>query len=79
MNPLVKKLQIKPGTNWLIYNTPENYLPLIEPLPDGVNISCNPKGNFSGVQLFAKDKAALLQGMDLIQPLLKTDTILWVT
>jgi len=79
MNALVKKLQIKPGTNWLIYNAPENYLQLIEPLPDGVNLSYSPQGNFNGVQLFARDKAGLLQGMDLIKPLLKNDTILWIS
>lgn len=78
MNALAKKLQIKPGTNWLIYNSPENYLQLIEPLPDGVNVSYTPKGNFNGIQLFARNKAELLQGMALIKPLLKADSILWI-
>ena len=78
MNALVKKLQIKPGTNWLIYNSPENYLQLIEPLPDDVNISYTPKGNFNGIQLFAKNNAELVQNMQAIKPLLNPDTILWV-
>ena len=78
MNALVKKLQIKPGTNWLIYNSPENYLQLIEPLPDDVNISYTPKGNFNGIQLFAKNNAELVQNMQAIKPLLNPDIILWI-
>lgn len=78
MNPLVKKLQIKPGTNWLVYNAPENFLQLIEPLPDGVNISYKPKGNFNGIQFFAKNNTELVQHMPFIKPLLKPDTVLWV-
>lgn len=79
MNALAKKLQIKPGTNWLIYNAPEGYMQLIEPLPDGVNISYNPKKDtFNGIQLFARNKADLAQGMELINSLLKPDTIFWI-
>lgn len=79
MNTLAKKLQIKPNTNWLIYNAPENYLQLIEPLPDGVKVAYEPNGNFNGIQFFAKNSVELVQHIKLIKPLLNPDTILWVT
>lgn len=79
MHPLVKKLQIKPQTNWLVYNAPENYLQLFKALPDGTCITYMPKGNFDGIQLFAKNNAELTQNMQVIKPLLQPDTILWIT
>jgi hypothetical protein len=79
MNNLNKKLQVKPGTNWLLYNAPGNYLPNIEPLPDGVTISYDTTDVFNGIQLFIKNSTELADSLTVIQPLLKPDTIFWVT
>jgi hypothetical protein len=79
MNNLNKNLQLKPGTSWLLYNAPDNYLPIIEPLPDGVNISYDTIGVFNGIQLFIKNSTELTDALTVIQPLLKPDTIFWVT
>jgi hypothetical protein len=78
-NPLAKKLQIKPGKRWLFYNAPENYLALLEPLPEGVIAQFTPKGNFDGIQLFVINSTDLKTGLKTIAPLLKPDTVIWVT
>jgi hypothetical protein len=79
MISLAQKLQIKPGKNWLIYNAPKGYLKSLEPLPEGAKCGVTPKGSFDGIQLFAKHKDELASSLKLIGPLLKPDTIFWVT
>jgi bacteriocin resistance YdeI/OmpD-like protein len=78
MNPLAKKLQIKPGKCWLFYNAPQNYLATLEPLPEGTQAKFTPEGNFDGVQLFATDSIELAAGLKMIAPLLKADTVFWI-
>lgn len=79
MTDLSKKLQVKPGSKWLLFNAPANYLPLIEPLPDGVQISYNAIGEYNGIQLFIKNSTDLLTSLQIVRPLLKHDTIFWIT
>ncbi len=76
---LFQKLQIKSNTKWLFFNAPDNYLPIIEPLPDNVDISFEPHGVFDGIQLFIKNAAELASSLTLLKPILKFDTIFWVT
>ena len=76
---LAKKLQIKPGKCWLFYNAPEDYLAILEPLPAGTTALFTPTGNADGVQVFVKDSAELAASLKVIAPLLKADTVLWVT
>ena len=76
---LSQKLQIKPGKHWLLFNAPANYLPILEPLPGDVNISFEPTGNFDGIQLFIKNAAELSSSLEVLKPILKDDTIFWVT
>jgi hypothetical protein len=78
MNPLSKKLQIKPGTHWLLFNAPANYLSSLEPLPDGTSVVYEAQGDFDGVQLFAKNSSDLASSLKVIVPILKPDTIFWV-
>jgi len=79
MSPLAKKLMIKPGKCWLFYDAPVNYPALLDPLPDGAEAKFDPKGNFDGVQLFVKNSVELAAALKIINPLLKPDTIFWVT
>lgn len=76
---LSQKLQIKSGTNWLLFNAPDNYFATLDPLPEGVKMSHEPEGNFSGIQLFIKNRDELASTLAVINPLLKPDTIFWVT
>jgi hypothetical protein len=79
MTSLAQKLQIKPGKKWLFYNAPKGYLKSLEPLPESAKCTIVPKGNFDGIQLFAKNKAELSSALKVIAPLLKPDTTFWVT
>jgi len=79
MNPIAKKLQIKPGKSWLFYQAPDNYLAAIEPLPEGVTATFSPGNSIDGVQLFVTDSADLARSLQAIAPLLKPDTVIWAT
>ena len=76
---LTQKLLIKPGKKWLIYNAPKDYLQSLENLPKDATCTTIPNGDFDGIQLFAKNKAELTSSLKIIAPLLKPDTIFWIT
>lgn len=78
-SPLAKKLQVKPGKRWLFYNAPEDYLAILEPLPEGVTTLFAPDGDADGIQLFVKDSSELAAGLKVIASMLKPDTMLWIT
>ena len=76
---LTQKLLIKPGKKWLIYNAPKGYLQSLENLQKDATCAIIPNRDFDGIQLFAKNKAELTSSLKIIAPLLKPDTIFWVT
>src|SRR6478672_8612379 len=76
---LTQKLLIKPGKKWLIYNAPKDYLQSLENLPKDATCTTIPNGDFDGIQLFAENKAELTSSLKIIAPLLKPDTIFWIT
>jgi hypothetical protein len=78
VSPLAKKLQLKPGKHWLLFNAPASYLASFEPLPEGATISYEAKGSFDGVQLFVKNSAELIAELKVIVPVLKPDTVFWI-
>lgn len=78
MADLNKKLQVKPGTKWFLFNAPANYLPLIEPLPNGVSISYEPFSVPDGIQLFIQNSTELTASLKIIRPVLKAGTIFWI-
>jgi hypothetical protein len=78
MSPLAKKLQIKPGTRWLLFNAPDTYLSQFEPLPDNVEVLFKPEGIFDGAQLFVKNTAELTETLKTVMPFIKHDAVLWV-
>ncbi|WP_342645136.1 YdeI/OmpD-associated family protein [Mucilaginibacter sp. CSA2-8R] len=78
MNAVAKKLLMKPGQSWLLYNAPENYLNTLAPLPDNLQISYAPKGQFDGIQLFTLNRAELVANLKQIQPVLQPNTVLWI-
>ena len=66
MSSLAKKLQVKPGKRWLLFNAPANYLVSLEPLPEGATVSFEANGNFDGVQLFVKNSTELAENLKVI-------------
>lgn len=77
-NGLAKKLQVKPGCSWLIFNAPHNYLALLEPLPQGATVAFDAAGQFDGIQLFVKDTAELTSSLQMVAKLLKPGAIFWI-
>jgi hypothetical protein len=78
MNPLAKKLLIKPNSRWLFFNAPANYTDSLTPLPDDVEIVFNTEGSFGGIQLFVTNSAELATDLAMIVPLLKANVIFWI-
>jgi hypothetical protein len=79
ISPVAKKLQVKPGKRWLFYQAPENYLATIEPMPEGTDAVLNLGGDLDGVQLFVTNSTELKERLKIIMPVLKPDTIFWIT
>jgi hypothetical protein len=79
ISPVAKKLQIKPGKRWLFDNAPDNYMATIEPLPDAAEAVFITGGDFDGVQLFVVNSTELIDRLKIIMPILKPDTIFWIT
>ncbi|GAA4084995.1 hypothetical protein GCM10022392_02200 [Mucilaginibacter panaciglaebae] len=69
---------MKPGTRWLLFNSPDTYLSQLEPLPGGIELVFKPEGIFDGAQLFVKDSAELTECLKVVMPSIKHDAILWV-
>jgi hypothetical protein len=78
MNAVAKKLLMKPGQHWLLFNAPDTYLAALEPLPDGLQISLTIDAVFDGIQLFALNSAELATGLLYINEILIAKTVLWV-
>jgi hypothetical protein len=78
MNAVAKKLLMKPGQHWLLFNAPDTYLAALEPLPDGLQISLTIDAVFDGIQLFALNSAELATGLLYIKEILTAKTVLWV-
>jgi hypothetical protein len=78
MNAVAKKLLMKPGQHWLLFNAPDTYLAALEPLPDGLQISLTIDAVFDGIQLFALNSAELATGLLYINEILTAKTVLWV-
>ena len=76
---LAKKLLIKPGKCWLFYNAPDNYLEALKPLPETAEANFTVGKNFDGIQLFVKNSNELLSSIKIIAPLLKPNTIFWIS
>jgi hypothetical protein len=79
MNPLAKKLLIKPGQTWLVLNSPESYLATLEPLPDGVKLLFDVIGPVDGMQLFVKNNHELAETLTQVKAILKPETVVWIT
>lgn len=78
INALAKKLQVKSGKRWLLFNAPANYLASLEPLPEGTTVSYEASGKFDGIQLFVKNGIELAENLEVVAPILRPDTILWI-
>jgi hypothetical protein len=77
-NSLPQKLRMKPGQRAVIINPPENYLERFQPLPEGVELVANPRGQFDFVQVFVKNMADLQHLLPVTTQAVKHDALLWI-
>jgi hypothetical protein len=77
--PLAKKLGIKPGTELLVINGPEDYQRLVEPLPDGVRIVSRVANSTDIVHVFVTSKAQLAKSLKVLRAKLRSDGAVWVS
>jgi hypothetical protein len=75
---LAKKLGLKPGRRALILNAPDGYRELLDPLPEGVDVTTTPDGTFDFVQVFAKNQADLAEYAPAALAAVKPGGMLWI-
>lgn len=77
--PLAKKLGIKPGSKVLPVGAPEDYLSLLDPLPEGVEFGTRLSGSTDLVHVFTASKAELRELLKKYRAGLKPDGVVWVS
>ena len=79
INPISKKLGIKPGMRALIVGAPQGYLKLIAPLPEGVAVSDEIAGMHEFVQFFAVRKCEITKSAPLLLKHAARGALVWIT
>jgi hypothetical protein len=79
INPLVKKLQLKPEQRVAIINAPSGYIEELGQLPEGTKLTDKTTGSFDFVQLFVKDSAELNRYAPKAIRAIKHDGMLWIS
>ena len=77
--PLVKKLGIKEGFVVLGVNPPDNFLELLEPLPDGVVILESRQTEIDVIHFFTNSRDELFSGLADQRNWIKQDGSIWVS
>lgn len=78
-SPLVKKLRIQTGQRILILNAPSGYTESLGELPEGVEMSEVPEGEFDFVHLFVKDSNEFASLGPAAIEAIKYDGLLWLS
>lgn len=79
--PLSHKLCLKPATQFLLLDAPDNYQQLLEPLPGFLKIVTKlpATGSFEVIQAFHTSLEVLNQQLPKYVALLKDDGALWIS
>ena len=77
--PLAKKLGFKEGHRVRVANEPENYLDLVKPLPDGIEISKNIRKDIDVWHFFTKSAAQLETKLPLLMRAIQPDGMIWIS
>lgn len=76
---VARKLLIRPSSRVLVIQAPDGYLDTVSPLPAGATLSASGDGPFDVVQLFARTRAALDEGLAVAIAKAGDDGILWIS
>ena len=77
--PLAKKLGIKDGFVVLGVNPPDNFLELLEPLPEGVVILESPQAETDLIHFFTNSRDELFSGLAEMRNLIRQNGSIWVS
>ena len=77
--PLAKKLGIKAGSQMLLVGAPDQYVVLLEPLPEGVQFGTQLSEATDIVQIFAISRDELQQQLASYRNQLKPNGVVWVS
>jgi hypothetical protein len=77
--PLSKKLGIKAQSRVRVEHAPDNYIDLLQPLPEGVNISQRLTSNIDIWHIFTKSKDELGRKLQTAMNLIPENGIIWVS
>lgn len=77
--PLYKKLGIKSDFRVKVKNEPDNYLALLEPIPDGVVFSSRFRKQIDIWHLFTNSQKELARMLPVAQKQIKPDGMIWVS
>ena len=75
---LASKLGIKPGLRLVLINPPAGYIDQLGALPEGVELSLDPGGQYDFVHLFVQNRADLAQQLPGALQGLKVGGLFWV-
>ncbi len=77
--PLAKKLGLKEGMSLVLIDAPENYVELINPLPEGVEVLDSPQKEADILHLFTNSRDGLFRGLADARGLIKQNGAIWVS
>lgn len=77
--PLAKKLGIRPGTTLYAAGAPKNYLQLVAPLPEGVQLARRIGKETDIVHIFAAGRSRLRKALRGVCSKIKPDGAIWVS
>ena len=77
--PLAKKLGIKAGSRLLLVDAPDDYLALLEPLPEGVQLDTQLSEATDIAQIFTARSEELQQLLVSFRHKLKPNGVIWVS
>jgi hypothetical protein len=79
MNPISKKLRLKPGMRALVVAAPSAYLKSLAPLPEGVVISEAMGGTHEFVQFFATRRSDIEKSAKKLLKSAVPGALVWIT
>ena len=77
--PLAKKLGYKPASRVALIGAPDDYMTMVEPLPDAVAFDGAPTSKTDFVHLFVTERAALAKHIEALRKELASDAAIWVS
>ena len=77
--PLAKKLGIKGGSRIFLLNAPGNYLQLVSPLPEGMQIAPQIRSHTDVIHIFSTKKEELSQALHTCLEKMRPNGMIWVS